>query len=66
MYALTVFWHTLQEKVYANAEAQAKLFMEYVQSSKDEGDDFDFDGDREYDGSSYDSEFAGNTRHDHA
>ena len=42
----------LQDKVYANAEAQAKLFMEYVHSSKDEADDFDFEGDRQYDGSS--------------
>lgn len=55
-----------QEKVYANAEAQAKLFMEYVQSSKDEGDDFDFDGDRQYDGGSYDSEFAGSNKHNQA
>lgn len=55
-----------KEKVYANAEAQAKLFMEYVQSSKDEGDDFDFDGDRQYDGGSYDSEFAGSNKHNQA
>ena len=55
----------LQEKVYAGAEAQAQLFMEYIQSSRDQSvdDDFDFDGEREYDGGSYDSAFAGNTRH---
>lgn len=52
--------------MYTNAEAQAKLFMEYVNSSKDEADDFDFEGDRQYDGGSYDSEFAGNTKHDQA
>ena len=33
----------LQEKVYENAEVQAKMFMEYVKSSRDEGDDFSFD-----------------------
>ena len=47
--------------MYANADAQAKLFLEYVQSSQDQGD-FDFDGDREYDGGSYDASFAGNAR----
>ena len=55
----------LQEKVYANADAQAKLFMEYVQSSQDQDQDqadFDFEGDRQYDGGSFDSEFAGNAR----
>lgn len=58
----------LQEKVYAGAEAQAQLFMEYIQSSRDQSvdDDFDFDGEREYDGGSYDSAFAGNTRHNQA
>lgn len=48
----------LQEKVYANAEVQAKAFLEYVQSSQD----FDFDGDREYDGGSFDQEFSGSAR----
>ena len=52
--------------VYNNAEAQAKLFMEYVQSSSDEGDQFDFEGNRDYDGGSYDSEFSGNSRHNQA
>ena len=56
----------VQDKVYENAEAQAKLFMEYVHSSKDEADDFDFEGDRSYDGGSYDTAFAGNTKHDQA
>ena len=56
----------VQDKVYANAEAQAKLFMEYVHSSKDEADDFDFEGDRQYDGGSYDTAFSGNTKHDQA
>lgn len=56
----------VQDKVYANAEAQAKLFMEYVHSSKDEADDFDFEGDRQYDGGSYDGAFAGNTKHGQA
>ncbi|KAL3141011.1 hypothetical protein ABBQ32_005525 [Trebouxia sp. C0010 RCD-2024] len=55
-----------KDKVYANAEAQAKLFMEYVHSSKDEADDFDFEGDRQYDGGSYDGAFAGNTKHGQA
>lgn len=57
-----------KEKVYAGAEAQAQLFMEYIQSSQDQSvdDDFDFDGEREYDGGSYDSAFAGNTRHNQA
>ncbi|KAA6425999.1 MAG: 30S ribosomal S1 [Trebouxia sp. A1-2] len=57
-----------KEKVYAGAEAQAQLFMEYIQSSRDQSvdDDFDFDGEREYDGGSYDSAFAGNTRHNQA
>lgn len=57
-------WYAVQDKVYANAEAQAKLFMEYVHSSKDEADEFDFEGDRQYDGGSYDSAFTGNTKHD--
>ena len=58
----------LQEKVYAGAETQAQLFMEYIQSSRDQSvdDDFDFDGERDYDGGSYDSAFAGNTRHNQA
>lgn len=63
---LTVVLSALQDKVYENAEAQAKLFMEYVHSSKDEADDFDFEGDRQYDGGSYDTAFAGNTKHDQA
>ena len=65
LYSFMIFL-LLQEKVYANAETQAKLFMEYVHSSKDEADDFDFEGDRQYDGGSYDSAFAGNTKHDQA
>lgn len=44
--------------MYANAEAQAQAFLEYVNSSQD----FDFEGDREYDGGSFDSDFAGNAR----
>ena len=54
--------------MYAGAEAQAQLFMEYIQSSRDQSvdDDFDFDGERDYDGGSYDSAFAGNTRHNQA
>lgn len=52
-------WSSILEKVYASAEAQAKLLMEYGQSSKDEGGDCD--GNQEYDCGSYDSKSA---RHD--
>ena len=46
--------------MYENAEAQARIFMDYVQSSKDAEDDFDFEGDREPDTGSPDSQIAGN------
>ena len=49
----------LQERVYENAEAQARIFMDYVQSSKDAEDDFDFEGERETDAGSPDSQTAG-------